>query len=256
MSKVVTFHDLPEKSVFVTGGGSGIGAALTEGFLEQGTNVAFVQRSDASAFVAEMKEKFGRAPLFLRCDIADPEALEAALSQAKSTFGPIQVLVNNAANDTRHDLQSLDVEGWDHAMNVNLRPHFITARAVAPDMQAAGGGSIINFSSISYLMGMAGYPAYVTTKAAIVGLTRALARELGPDGIRVNSLLPGWVLTKRQLDLWATKEALAAHMNLQCLKAHLEPRDVVDAVLFLASEASRMMTSQAMIVDGGVAVSG
>jgi len=256
MSRSATFHDLKGKSVFITGGGSGIGAALTEGFLEQGANVTFVQRSDASDFVADMHEKYGLKPLFVPCDISDIDALRNALDTAATTFGPVQVLVNNAANDTRHTVQDLQPADWDQAMHVNLRPHFFTAQKVAPQMQAAGSGSIINFSSISYMMGMSGYPAYVTSKAAIVGLTRALARELGPDGIRVNAVLPGWVLTKRQLDLWATDQALAAHMQLQCLKRHLEPRDIVDAVLFLASDAGRMMTSQAMVVDGGVVVSG
>jgi NAD(P)-dependent dehydrogenase (short-subunit alcohol dehydrogenase family) len=145
---------------------------------------------------------------------------------------------------------------WDQGMDVNLRPHFFTAQAAVDGMKAAGGGAIINFSSISYMMGNDGYPAYVTSKAAITGLTRALARELGPDGIRVNALIPGWVLTERQMDLWASEESLAAHLEKQCLKEHLKSRDIVDATLFLASEASRMMTGQALVVDGGVVVTG
>ncbi|MGR3290587.1 MAG: SDR family NAD(P)-dependent oxidoreductase, partial [Paracoccaceae bacterium] len=176
--------------------------------------------------------------------------------QVVTSHGAKTVLVNNAADDTRHSLADLSVEQWDRSMDINLRPHFFTAQAVAAGMKAAGGGSIINFSSISYMMGNSGYPNYVAAKAAITGLTRALARELGPDNIRVNALMPGWVLTERQRQLWATKEALAAHMDKQCLKQHLVAQDIVDAVLFLASKTSRMMTGQALVVDCGVVVSG
>lgn len=256
MNKYADFHDLKNCSVFITGGGSGIGAALTQGFLAQGANVAFVQRSDSAEFVASCQEKYGRTPMFIKCDITDVSALQSAMDQAKTANGPITVLVNNAANDTRHSLAELTPEQWDAGMNVNLRPHFITSQAVAEGMKANGGGSIINFSSISYMMGNSGYPAYVTSKAAITGLTRALARELGPDNIRVNALMPGWVLTDRQMELWASKEKLEAHMERQCLKDHLVEQDIVDAVLFLASKTSRMMTGQALIVDGGVVVSG
>ncbi|SDQ96754.1 SDR family oxidoreductase [Pseudovibrio sp. Tun.PSC04-5.I4] len=256
MSDHVTFHDLKDASVFITGGGAGIGASLTDGFMAQGARVAFVQRSDASGFVEEMTAKHGVAPLFIQCDVTNIDALQQAVADAGKAHGTVTVLVNNAANDTRHDLQGFTPDQWDASMNVNLRPHFFTAQAVAPAMKVAGGGSIINFSSISYMMGNAGYPAYVASKAAITGLTRALARELGPDNIRVNALMPGWVLTQRQKDLWATPEGLAAHLVRQCLKAHLDPDDIIDATLFLASKASRMMTSQAMVVDGGVVVTG
>ncbi|EEA96699.1 MULTISPECIES: SDR family NAD(P)-dependent oxidoreductase [unclassified Pseudovibrio] len=256
MSGNVTFHDLKDASVFITGGGAGIGASLTDGFMQQGAKVAFVQRSDASDFAEQMKEKHGVAPLFIKCDVTDVDALQAAIKQAEEAHGPVTVLVNNAANDTRHSLEEFTQDQWDASMNVNLRPHFFTAQAAAAGMKAAGGGSIINFSSISYMMGNAGYPAYETSKAAITGLTRALARELGPDNIRVNALMPGWVLTQRQKDLWATPEDLKAHLGRQCLKEHLEPDDIIDATLFLASKASRMMTSQALVIDGGVVVTG
>ena len=256
MTKTCTFHDLAGKSVFITGGGSGIGASLTEGFLEQGAKVAFVQRSDADDFVAEMLEKHGTAPRFIPCDITDIAALKNAMRKAAESHGPITVLVNNAANDMRHTLADYGPEEWDQSQAINLRPHFFTAQEAAPGMKAAGGGSIVNFSSVSYMMGNAGYPAYVAAKAGITGLTRGLARELGPDRIRVNALMPGWVLTERQMDKWATPEGLAAHLERQCLKEHLAPRDVVDATLFLASDASRMMTGQALVVDGGVVVTG
>ncbi|MXU64103.1 SDR family NAD(P)-dependent oxidoreductase [Oceanomicrobium pacificus] len=251
-----TFHDLKDASVFITGGGSGIGAALTEGFLAQGAQVAFVQRSDASGFVAEMEEKHGRAPLFIPCDITDLGALKSAMEQAAAAHGPVTVLVNNAANDSRHGLQDYDEEAWNRSLNINLRPHFFTAQQAAPGMKAAGGGAIINFSSVSYMMGNAGYPAYVTAKAGITGLTRGLARELGPDNIRVNALMPGWVLTQRQMDLWATPEGLKAHLEQQCLPEHLVEQDIIDGTLFLASKTSRMMTGQALVIDGGVVVTG
>lgn len=256
MTQYATFHDLQGASVFITGGGSGIGAALTEGFVEQGANVAFVQRSDATAFCDDLAAKYGRRPLFMACDITDVAALQNAMAEAAAAHGPITVLVNNAANDTRHKVADVTVEDWDRGQAINLRPHFFTAQAAAAGMKAAGGGSIINFSSISYMMGNAGYAGYVSAKAGITGLTRGLARELGPQNIRVNALMPGWVLTQRQKDLWVTPEGLAAHIARQCLPEALVERDIVDAVLFLASKTSRMMTGQALVVDGGVVVSG
>jgi NAD(P)-dependent dehydrogenase (short-subunit alcohol dehydrogenase family) len=256
MDRYATFHDLAGQSVFITGGGSGIGAALTEGFVAQGARVAFVQRSDASAFAAEIGARHGTAPLFLPCDITDVAALQAAMAEAAAAHGPITVLVNNAANDMRHPIEGFSVEDWDRMQAVNLRPHFFTAQAAIPGMRAAGGGSIVNFSSVSYMMGNGGYAAYVAAKAGITGLTRGLARDLGPDKIRVNALMPGWVLTAKQMDQWATPEALAAHLERQCLKEHLVERDIVDATLFLGSKASRMMTGQALVVDGGVVVTG
>jgi NAD(P)-dependent dehydrogenase (short-subunit alcohol dehydrogenase family) len=204
-----TFHDLEGANVFITGGGSGIGASLTDGFMEQGANVSFVQRSDAGEFILLMQEKHGRSPDFIKCDVTDVGALQQVIDQAQQANGPITVLVNNAANDNRHTLSGMSSAEWDAALNVNLRPHFITTQKVAPVMKAAGGGSIINFSSIAYMIGHDGFPAYMASKAAITGLTRGLARELGPDNIRVNALMPGWVLTQRQMQLWATEESLA-----------------------------------------------
>ncbi|MGB0497123.1 MAG: SDR family NAD(P)-dependent oxidoreductase [Rubricella sp.] len=251
-----TYNDLEGASVFITGGGSGIGAALTEGFLMQGAKVAFVQRSDATAFCDDMEEKHGARPLFLRCDLTDIDRLHETVEEAVSAHGPVRALVNNAANDKRHATLDMTVEDWDWNQSINLRPYFFGAQAVIPGMQGAGGGSIINFSSASYLMGNAGYPAYVTANAGITGMTRALAREFGPDRIRVNALVPGWVLTQKQLDMWATPEDLRDHLGKQCLKEHLTPADIVEGCLFLASDASRMMTGQALVIDGGVVVTG
>jgi NAD(P)-dependent dehydrogenase (short-subunit alcohol dehydrogenase family) len=251
-----TFHDLKGKSVFISGGGSGIGEYLTEGFLAQGAKVAFVQRSDATALCDRLERTYGTRPLFMSCDVTDIPRFQAAIDEAAAEHGPIGVLVNNAAWDNRHPVDGFTVAEWDYMLNVNLRHHFFAIQAVAPGMRAAGGGTIVNYSSISYMMGGAGFPAYAAAKAGVTGLTRALARDLGPDNIRVNALMPGWVLTDRQRELWATEEGLKAHMDRQCLKIEIQPRDMVEPTLFLASAASSVMTGQALVVDAGVVVSG
>ena len=251
-----TFHDLKGKSVFITGGGAGIGAYLTEGFLAQGAMVAFVQRSDSTAFCNEMEAKHGSRPLFIQCDITDTAGLQAALSKSAEAHGDIEILVNNAANDKRHATSEVDEEFYDWMMAVNLKAYFFACQAVTDGMKAKGGGSIINFSSISYMMGNAGYPLYTTANSGINGMTRSLAREFGSDKIRVNAIAPGWVLTDKQKEMWVTPEALDAHLERQCLKDTLAPEDIVGATLFLASDASKMMTGQAMVVDGGVVVTG
>lgn len=255
MTQPATFHDLNGASVFITGGGSGVGAALTDGFLAQGAKVAFIGRSDASAFVEEMRVKHGRAPLFLQGDMTDTALLHETMTKAAEAHGPLNVLVNNAANDKRHSLEETTTEFWDWMIAVNLKAYYFACQQAARQM-AETGGSIINFSSISYMMGNAGYPIYTTANAGITGMTRSLARELGPKNIRVNALAPGWVLTQKQLDMWATPEDLAAHMERQCLKEHLNPDDMIAPTLFLASTASRAMTGQCMVVDGGVVTTG
>jgi galactose dehydrogenase len=242
--------------VFITGGGSGIGASLTEGFLRQGAKVAFCQRSDATGFCDEMLTATGARPLFLPCDITDIEALRRVIAEAAEAHGPITVLVNNAANDKRHDTMAVDEAFWDWSQAINLKSYFFAIQAVIEGMRSSGGGSIINFSSISYMMGNAGYVAYTTANSGINGMTRTLAREFGPDRIRVNALAPGWVLTQKQKDLWVTPEGLQAHLDRQCLKDTLGPEDMVGGVLFLASSTSKMMTGQALVIDGGVVVTG
>jgi NAD(P)-dependent dehydrogenase (short-subunit alcohol dehydrogenase family) len=251
-----TFPDLSGRSVFITGGGSGIGAELTRGFLQQGAKVAFVQRSDASAFCDEMDAETGNRPHAIRCDITDMAALAASLEDAAGRHGPIGILVNNAANDKRHTTEEVTEEFWDWMQAINLKAYFFAAQAVIPGMRDAGGGSIINVSSISYMMGNAGYPLYTTANGGITAMTRSLAREFGPDRIRVNALTPGWVLTQKQLDMWAKPDDLAAHMDRMCLKDHLKPEDIVGGMLFLASDASRAMTGQALVIDGGVVTTG
>ena len=256
MQDLPIYADLNGQSVFITGGGSGIGAALTEGFLRQGARVAFCQRSDATGFCDEMAAATGNRPLFLPCDITDVPALKAVIGEAAARHGPITVLVNNAANDKRHATLETDEAFWEWSIAINLKAYFFAAQAVLPGMQAAGGGSIINFTSISYMFGAAGYPVYTTANSGINGMTRTLAREFGPNRIRVNALAPGWVLTQKQKDLWVTPEGLQAHIDRQCLKDTLEPEDIVGGVLFLASKTSKMMTGQALVIDGGVVVTG
>ena len=256
MTDIATFYDLAGKSVFITGGGSGIGASLTDGFLSQGAKVAFVGRSDATGFCDELEAKHGARPHFIQCDITDTPALQAAIADASGRHGPITCLVNNAANDARHSTAEVTEEFWQKMLDVNLKAYFFACQAVLPGMQAAGGGSIINFSSISYMMGNAGYPLYTMANSGINGLTRSLAREFGPDHVRVNALAPGWVLTQKQKDLWVTEEGLAAHLARQCLPGPLDPSDIVGGVLFLASTLSRAMTGQALVIDGGVVVTG
>lgn len=251
-----TFHDIKGRSVFISGGGSGIGESLTEGFVAQGAKVAFVQRSDASELCDRLEGTYGERPLFIKCDVTDIPAYQAAIAQAAAANGPITILVNNAANDDRHTLEELSVQQWDEFMNVNLRHYAFAIQAVTPGMRAAGGGTIVNYSSISYMMGLGDYPAYVAAKAGITALTRGLARSLGPDNIRVNALMPGWVLTDRQRKLWVTEEGLRAHIGRQCLKLEISPEAMVEPTLFLASGASTVMTGQALVVDAGVVVTG
>ena len=249
-----TFHDLKGASVFITGGGNGIGAALTEGFLAQGAKVAFVGRSDAGAFVAAMDKAYGSRPLFIQCDITDTPALQAAMDQAVGAHGPLHVLVNNAANDMRYDAMEITPEVWDDSQAVNFKAYFFACQKAAELM--ADKGSIINFSSITYMMGAAGMVPYVSANAGITGMTRALAREWGPKGIRVNAIAPGWVFTEQQETMWATPEAKAAFLEKQCLKEFMRPADMVGGTLFLASAASAMMTGQVMVIDAGVVHAG
>ncbi|MEP3299679.1 MAG: SDR family oxidoreductase [Pseudoruegeria sp.] len=250
------YPDLEGKSVFITGGGDGIGAFLTEGFILQGAKVAFVQRSDATEFCDQMEAKHGIRPYYMQCDVTDLDRLRACMAEAREVNGPIAVLVNNAANDKRHLTEDVTEEFWDWSQAVNLKAYFFSCQAVIADMKELGGGSIINFTSISYMMGNAGYPAYTTANSGINGLCRSLAREFGSDKIRVNALAPGWVLTQKQKDLWVTEDGLAAHLDRQCLKDTLDPSDIVGGTLFLASGSSKMMTGQSLVIDGGVVVTG
>ncbi|WEX09494.1 SDR family oxidoreductase [Chelativorans sp. AA-79] len=247
------FPDLENASVLITGGGMSIGAALTEGFLRQGARVAFIDiaENESRALCGRLHDALHRTPLFLHADLRDISALRKAAAEAQEANGPVTVLVNNAARDDRHEIEEVTPDYWDNNQAVNLRPQFFAAQAVVPGMKAAGGGSIINFTSISYMINNGEMPAYTAAKGGIVGLTKGLAGALGPFGIRVNALAPGWVMTERQKDLWVTEEGLKDFVARQCLKRELEPADMVGPCLFLASGASRAITAQTIIVDGG-----
>jgi NAD(P)-dependent dehydrogenase (short-subunit alcohol dehydrogenase family) len=247
------FTDLRDKHVFITGAGSGIGVYFLQGFLLSGARVSYVDLpGDHHQHLSDiMHARYGARPHFFAADVRDAAALERAVMSAQREAGPVAVLVNNAANDRRHTLAGMTADAFTDSLNLNLRPHFLTAQFVAKDMAAAGGGAIINMSSTSHLMKMAGMPAYIAAKAAITGLTGGLARELGPSNIRVNALVPGAVLTERQKALWMDEESLATVMAGQSLKEYIQPQDMVCGCLFLASSASRMMTAQTLVIDGG-----
>jgi NAD(P)-dependent dehydrogenase (short-subunit alcohol dehydrogenase family) len=247
------YPSLKDRSVFITGGGSGIGESLVEHFCDQGARVTFVDvAAEASqAVVARIAAKGLPAPDFIRCDLRNIEELRAAVASAQAKHGPIRVLCNNAGNDDRHWTKDVTVDYWDDRMAVNLRPQFFAAQAVRDQMRDAGGGSIINFGSITWMVGDPDCPAYVTAKAAITGLTRALAREFGPEKIRVNCMIPGWVMTERQMKLWLTPAGEKQIEERQCLRERVYPADIARMALFLAADDSRMCTSQHFIVDGG-----
>ena len=246
------YPSLAGRPVLVTGGGTGIGAAMVEHFCVQGSRVAFldVAEEPSRALVARLSVN-GTAPLFIPCDLRNVDALRAAVGHAAADIGPIRVLVNNAASDDRHRWDEVTPAYWDDRIAVNLRHQFFAAQAVAPMMKEAGGGSIINLGSISWVIGQGGMVAYSACKAAVLGLTRSLARDLGPSRIRVNALMPGAVMTERQLRLWITEEDKRHILGQQCLKELLEPADVARFALFLAADDSAMCTNQTHIVDGG-----
>lgn len=253
MTASAIYPSLKDRVVFVTGGGGGIGASIVEHFCRQGAKVGFVDVDEtASEALVEALAADGLAePVFVKCDLRDIEALRVAIGQVRSALGPITVLVNNAANDQRHAIDEVTPEFWDDRIAVNLKHQFFAAQAVYPDMQAAGGGAIVNLGSVSWMIGQGGMPCYTTAKSAVAGLTRALARDLGPMNIRVNCVVPGWVMTQRQIDLWLTPEGEAELMQRQCLKRKLVPADIARAVLFFAAEDSGGCTNQSYIVDGG-----
>ena len=256
INKRASFFDLKNKAIFITGGGSGIGAAITEAFLAQGSKVSFVQRSDASTFCDKMEQTYQNRPYFIQCDISDVSALNKGIDDAVGKVGPIEVLVNNAANDVRHSTLEISEQFWDNSQALNLKSYFFACQKVLHGMIELIGGSVINMSSISYMMGNSGYPSYVTANSGINGMTRALAREFGVYKIRVNTIAPGWVMTDKQKEMWVTPKLLDDHIKRQCLKDLLLPDDIVDSVLFLASDSSKSITGQLLAVDGGVVTTG
>jgi NAD(P)-dependent dehydrogenase (short-subunit alcohol dehydrogenase family) len=243
------YPSLADRAVLVTGGATGIGAALVEHFAAQGARVAFLDIADdaAHALVERIGGQGHPRPRYTPCDLRDIDALRAAIA----AIGPVSVLVNNAAHDQRHAWQDVTPEYWDERQAVNLRHQFFAIQAVAPGMIAAGFGSILNFGSISWRNAQGGMPAYTTAKAAIEGLTRGFARDLGPHRIRVNCVIPGWVMTERQVALWVTADSEAEIARNQCLPDKVMPADLARMALWLAADDSRMCTAQCWVVDGG-----
>jgi NAD(P)-dependent dehydrogenase (short-subunit alcohol dehydrogenase family) len=247
-----TYSDLEGRVVLVSGGGSGIGEAMVRAFVRQGSRVAFLDIAEppSRALVSELAGQ-GATVRFEPCDVTDVPALRQAIANIAAAFGPIRVLVNNAANDTRHATEEVTEAYWDERIAVNLKHQFFAAQAVLPGMKAAGGGVIVNLGSTSWMVGQGGMAAYTACKSAVIGLTRSLARDYGPFGVRVNAVAPGWIMTARQLEQWLTPEAEAELMARQCLKRRLQPAEVAEFVAFLASDAASACTSQHYVVDGG-----
>ena len=247
------YPSLEGRSVFITGGGSGIGASITEHFCAQRSKVAFCDIGDEAshALIAKITAEGHPAPHYEHADVRDIAQLEAAIASAARVNGPITVLVNNAARDDRHAFDTVTPEYWDERMAVNLKHQFFAAKAVYQGMKDAGGGSIINFGSTSWMVGQGGMPAYTTAKSAVAGLTRSLARDFGPANIRVNCIAPGWIMTERQKTMWLTPEGEAELMKRQCLKRKLQPEEMARIVLFLAADDSSAMTNQTYVADGG-----
>jgi D-xylose 1-dehydrogenase len=238
------YPSLDGRRVLVTGGASGIGAEIVRAFARNGARVAVVDvdRAAGEAVAQELGVRF------LECDLTDVGALRAAAAEA----GPVTALINNAANDQRYELEEITPELWDAAQAVNLRHQFFMAQAVLAGMRAAGGGSIVNLSSVAWRRGPSGLLAYATAKAGVIGLTNALATQLGADGIRVNAIAPGAVMTPRQMRLWHTQESRDRLVSSQAIPRDVTERDIAAAALFLAADDSRMITRQVLYVDGGL----
>lgn len=247
------YPSLKGRVVLVTGGASGIGEAIVEAFARQNAKVAFLdlQKDAAEALIRRISEQRLQAPVFFQCDLTDIDALRVAVSRVVDALGDIDVLVNNAGNDTRHSVEDVTPELWDKLIGINLKQQFFTAQSVIPGMRRLGHGSIINLSSIAWAIPSTNVPVYVTAKAAIVGMTRTLAHELGPHNIRVNCVMPGCIWTERQRRLWFTDEYKAQMLERQALKRLLQPDEVARLILFLAADDSSAITNQCHIADGG-----
>lgn len=244
-----TYPSLEGTSVYLTGGAAGIGAMTVRAFAEQGAKVGFVDIDEQGG--RALAEELGGAVRFEACDLRDIDALTRAFAALKAAIGPAQVLVNNAARDDRHGWEEVTPAYYDERIATNLRHMFFATQAVAPDMIAAGGGSIINFGSNSWFEASGGMPVYTTAKSAVHGMTRSFARDLGKHRIRVNTVVPGWIMTERQKQLWVTPEAMERHLRRQCLPDPIEPVYLARMVLFLASDDSAMCTANNYMVEAG-----
>jgi D-xylose 1-dehydrogenase len=246
------YPDLAGKVVLVTGGASGIGAAIVRAFARQkSTVVLFDINEEAGMGLSRELSGEGLAAYFQRVDLTDIPALRAGVADACKAHGPTAILINNAAHDERHPTEEVTPEYWDDRIAVNLKHQFFAAQAVLPGMKAAGQGVIINFGSISWMVGQGGMAAYTASKSGVIGLTRSLARDYGPCNIRVNAIAPGWIMTERQIEKWLTPEGEAELMRRQCLKRKLAPDELANFTVFLASDDASACTAQHYVVDGG-----
>ena len=250
MSNEAVYPSLNNKVVVVTGGGSGIGESITRSFIKQGAKVAFLDFNEKDS-IKLIKDLNTDNLHFEFCDLRDIEQLKNSIKKISSKFGPIQILVNNAARDDRHSLQSVTSEYFDERIATNLKHQLFASQAVVSDMEKNGGGAIINMGSTSWMIGQGGMPCYTTAKSAIQGLTRGLARDLGPKNIRVNCVVPGWIMTERQVDMWLTPESEKELVDRQCIKRKLFPKDIARFVLFMASDEASACSNQSFVVDGG-----
>lgn len=250
---LATYPSLKDKRVFITGGGTGIGENLVESFCLQGACVTFVDiaHDKSEALVERLSQTSAYAPVYEHCDIRDTQALAEVIRQAGERSGDISILINNAADDARHEFEDVTAEYWDANMAINLRPAFFASQAVVSQMRRVGGGAIINMGSASWHLKQPFMPAYTTAKAAIEGLTRSLAGRLGQERIRVNTLMPGWVMTEKQQRRWLNPDIVEDVKQSQCIHENLMPQDVANAALFLAADDSRMMTAQTLVIDAG-----
>ncbi len=253
MTSYARFPSLEDRAVLITGGATGIGETLVAAFAEQGAKVGFIDLAaeEGIALAARLATTSRHAPQFVAADLSNVEALRAAIAALRATLGPFSALLNNAANDKRHAVEDTTPEFWDASVAVNIKHQFFAAQAVRGANHLRGGGSIINFGSVSWYLKQGGMPAYTSSKAAVQGLTRGLARDFGGHGIRVNTLVPGWVMTEKQLKLWVTEETKKEIAKGQCINAPLMPEHIARMALFLAADDSAMCTGQDFVVDGG-----
>ncbi len=253
MNEIAIYPSLENKVVVISGGASGIGASIVENFLQQGSKVAFLDKEEnlGKNLVKDLSN-FKHKPVFKHCDVTNITKLKNTIDQIKDELGMISILVNNAANDERHSFEKVTEEMWDDRMNVNLKHYFFAIQSVYKDMQKLGEGKIINIGSFSWMLAQGNMPGYTTAKSAIMGLTRTIARDLGEYNIRVNCVVPGWIITERQRKLWLTPEIEEDQLKKQCIKRMLVPSDISKAVLFFASDQSSGCTAQNYVVDGGV----
>ncbi len=252
--EIVKYSSIKDKVVIITGGASGIGASIVEQFALQHSKVAFLDINEkiGKELVNKIYKKFKVKIYFVKCDLKKISDLKESIEHIKKSLGPISILINNAANDERHNIDDVTPEYWDDRMNINLKHFFFAAQAVYKDMKELGKGTIVNIGSFSWMKGQGGMPGYTTAKSGIMGLTRSLARDLGVYNIRVNCVVPGWIITERQKELWLTPEIEKKQLEDQCIKRMLVPDDISKVVLFFASDQSSGCTAQNYVIDGGI----